>query len=132
MASCTYTYWVFIPPSSVPGEVYCFPRSQLIFSFGRRVVYHSKGLWEYNLKSIPLSVCTTILKRIPGLHFYPKSLLYFNGFVSTSSTKLMEMFFFFKFRIFLSENRKIFKLREYWSKPNVLYINGFDSTSSTN
>ena len=31
-------------PPSVMGEVYCFPRRQLIFSFGRRVMYHSKGL----------------------------------------------------------------------------------------
>ena len=31
-------------PPSVTGEVYCFPRRQLIFSFGRRVIYHSKGL----------------------------------------------------------------------------------------
>ena len=34
-------------PPSVTGEVYCFPRRQLIFSFGRRVIYYSKGLWEY-------------------------------------------------------------------------------------
>ena len=32
--------------SSVTGEVYCFPRRQLIFRSGRRVIYHSKGLWE--------------------------------------------------------------------------------------
>ena len=31
-------------PPSVKGEVYCFPRRQLIFSFGRRVIYHLKGL----------------------------------------------------------------------------------------
>ena len=29
---------------SVTGEVYCFTRRQLIFSFDRRVIYHSKGL----------------------------------------------------------------------------------------
>ena len=33
-----------LPPPSVTGEVYCIPRRQLIFSFGRRVIYHSKGL----------------------------------------------------------------------------------------
>ena len=38
------------------GEVYCFPRRQLIFNFDRRVIYHLKGLWEYIPKSIP-SVC---------------------------------------------------------------------------
>ena len=69
-----------IPPS-VTGEVYCFPRRQLIFSFGRRVIYHSKNLWEYIPKSIP-SVCTTIFKGISGLHFNLKSLmLNINGFV---------------------------------------------------
>ena len=35
---------LIMPPPSVTGEVYCFPRRQLIFSFGRRVIYHSKGL----------------------------------------------------------------------------------------
>ena len=29
---------------SVTGEVNCFPRRQLIFSFDRRVIYHLKGL----------------------------------------------------------------------------------------
>ena len=72
-------------PSSVMGEVYCFLLHQLIFSFicfyfpcfnfedfniYRRVIYHSKGLWEYIPQSIP-SVCTTISKRIAGLRFYP-------------------------------------------------------------
>ena len=36
----------------VTGEVYCFPRRQLIFSFDRRVIYHLKGLREYIPKSI--------------------------------------------------------------------------------
>ena len=31
-------------PRSVTGEVYCFPRRQLIFSFDRRVIHNSKGL----------------------------------------------------------------------------------------
>ena len=78
-------------PAIVMEEVYCFPRRQLIFSFGWCVMY--QGLWEYIPKSIP-SVCTTILKQIAGLCFYHKSLmLYINGFVLTSSTKLR---FFFK------------------------------------
>ena len=38
------TLCIAIPPPSVTGEVYCFPRRQLIFRFGRRVIYHSKGL----------------------------------------------------------------------------------------
>ena len=65
------------PPPSITGEVYCFPRRQLIFSFDRRVLYHLKGLWEYIPKSIPSvcpSVCTTILKRIAGFSFYFKCL----------------------------------------------------------
>ena len=45
-----------MPLPSVTGEVNCFPRRQLIFSFDRHVIYHSKGLWEYILKSIPF-VC---------------------------------------------------------------------------
>ena len=36
-------YYASLPPS-VTGEVYCFPRRQLIFSFGRRVTKHSKDL----------------------------------------------------------------------------------------
>ena len=43
---------LIMPPPSVTGEVYCFPRLQLILSFGRRVIYHLKGLWEYIPKSI--------------------------------------------------------------------------------
>ena len=35
---------IFMPPPGVTGEVYCFPRRKLIFRFGRRVIYHSKGL----------------------------------------------------------------------------------------
>ena len=48
-----------MPPPIVTGEVYCFPRRQLIFSFGRRAIYHSKGLWEYILKSITF-VCPSV------------------------------------------------------------------------
>ena len=35
---------IIMPPPSVTEEVYCFPRRQLIFSFGRRVIDHSKAL----------------------------------------------------------------------------------------
>ena len=45
--------------SSVTGEVYCFPRRQLNFSFDRRVIYHLKGLYEYIPKSIQ-SVCPPV------------------------------------------------------------------------
>ena len=37
---------IIIPTPIVTGEVYCFPRRQLIFSFDRRVIHHSKGLRE--------------------------------------------------------------------------------------
>ena len=47
---------IYASPPSVTGEFYCFPRRQLILSFGRPVIYHLKGLWEYIPKSI-LSVC---------------------------------------------------------------------------
>ena len=35
---------LIMPPPSVTGRVYYFPRRQLIFSFDRRVLYHLKGL----------------------------------------------------------------------------------------
>ena len=35
---------MIMPPPSVTGKLYCFPLRQLIFSFGRCVVCHSKGL----------------------------------------------------------------------------------------
>ena len=38
---------LFIPPS-VTGEVYCFPRRQLIFSFGRRVISFERSLWVHS------------------------------------------------------------------------------------
>ena len=44
-------------PPSVKGEVYCFSRRQLIFSFGRRVIYHSKSLRETFRNRFSLSVC---------------------------------------------------------------------------
>ena len=48
----SHPFFLIMAHPSVTGEVYCFPRRQLIFSFGRRVIYHLKGLSEY----IP-SVC---------------------------------------------------------------------------
>ena len=47
---------VIMPPPRVSGEVYCFPRRQLIFSIGRSIMHHSKCLCEYIPKSIP-AVC---------------------------------------------------------------------------
>ena len=47
---------LIMPSKRVTGEVYCFPHCKLIFSFGGRVTYHSKGLWEFIPKSIK-SVC---------------------------------------------------------------------------
>ena len=38
---------LFIPPS-VTVEVYCFPRRQLIFSFGRRVISFERSLWVHS------------------------------------------------------------------------------------
>ena len=108
-------------------------RRQLIVSFGRRVINHSKGLWEYIPKSIPsgalsvhLSVCTTIFKRIDGLNFYPKSLmLYINRFVWTSSSNKWKAFlsnFESVFEI-LAENRKFCsKLKPFHNLPNTLLV----------
>ena len=69
-------------PSSVTGEVYCFPRRQLILSSRRCVIYHSKGLWQYIPKLIPsvcLSICATIFERIAGLCFNSKGLFPLTG-----------------------------------------------------
>ena len=75
-----------MPPPSVTGLVYCFPRRPLIFSFGR-LMLHSKVFESTFRNRFRLSVCTTIFKRISELCFYPKSLmLYINEFVSSSST----------------------------------------------
>ena len=135
----------------VAGEVYCFPRYQLIFSFGRRVIYHSKGLWEYIPKSIPF-VCTTIFKQIffkriakRELNIDQIAMCYIYQWIHLNKLyKLMKFFFFqisFIFRNFcrkpkiLVENQKVFKRierRECWSNCNVLCINGFVSTSFTN
>ena len=117
-------------------EVYCFSRRQLIFSFSRLVIYHSKGLREYIPKSIQF-VCHFVPRSSNeslDFVFYPKSLiLYINGFVSTSSTNKRKAFFKLVFEL-MAENRKILKRiprRGYWSKCNVLLINGFFSTCST-
>ena len=64
--------WELCLPPSVTGEVYCFHRCQLIFSFGGRVIYHLKGL---RVHSEIDPVCTTIFKRIAGLHLHHKSLI---------------------------------------------------------
>ena len=42
--NCTAFFLIIMPPPCVTGEVYCFPRRQLIFSFDRRVIYHLKSL----------------------------------------------------------------------------------------
>ena len=78
----------------VTGEEYCFPRRQLIFSFDRRVIYHRKVFESTFRSQFSQSVCTAIFKRIAGLSFYPKYfMLCINGFVSTSSTKKLNVFF---------------------------------------
>ena len=128
-----------MPSLSVTGEVYCFPRRQLIFSVGNRVIYHSKGLclWEYIPKSIP-SVCTTIFKRIAGLHCYSKSLMYTSIDSSWRALQTNGKFFFQISNSSLNYWPKTEKYLEqtenrgYWSYCNVLCINGFVSTSSTN
>ena len=52
-----------MPPTSVSGEVYCFPRRQLIFSFGKRVIniisFERSMSSEYIPKSIPY-VCPSV------------------------------------------------------------------------
>ena len=38
---------IIIPPPGTTGEVYCFPRRQLIFSFGGHVLYHSSLIFTF-------------------------------------------------------------------------------------
>ena len=45
----------------VTGEVYCFPRRQLIFSFGRSVII------TYIIRKVFESACHYILKLIPSI-----------------------------------------------------------------
>ena len=92
-----------------------FPRLQLIFSFGRRVIYHSKGLWEYILKSIPsvgmsvcLSVCTTIIKRKLDFIFILNLWCHTSMDLSQWALQTNGKFFFFYFELvftFLAENK---------------------------
>ena len=87
---------LIMPPNGVMG-VYCFPRRQLIFSFGRHVIYHSKGLWEYIPKSILSVRLYHNLQTNSWTSFLSKSLLlYINGFISTSFTNKRKAFFKFR------------------------------------
>ena len=108
------------------GEVYCFPRRQLIFRFGRRVIYHLKGLCEYIPKSIPSVYLHHNLLTNSGTLLL--CLMLYNQWIRLNELyKQMESFFqvsdfFFKI---LTENRKIFKRiagHEYWSNCNVLNV----------
>ena len=116
---------------SVTGVVYYFPRRQLILSFDRCVIYHSKGIWEYIPKSIPsvcLSICTAIFKRIAGLCFYLKCLMDSSWQALQTNRK-----FFFQISS-LSVCTTIFKRIAwlcFYLKYLMLYINGFVTTSST-
>ena len=64
-----------LPPYSVTGKVYCFPRVQLIFSYVRRVIYHSKSLSQFFFVAPPtacteshhLSIPPTIIKSTSNL-----------------------------------------------------------------
>ena len=135
----------YASPPSVTGEVYCFPRRQLIFSFGRGIIYHLDTCRNW----FRLSVCTTIFKWIGGLCFYPKYLmLYIIGFFFYELYKLME--FFLKYRIcfwifdrkpnFFQTNReawlwiKVQCVVYQWISLNKLYklIEGSFSNSSMN
>ena len=65
-----------MPPPSVTVEVYCFPRRQLIFSFGRRVLYHLLECIGYihyieiHIQSYVLSLYAEILFKINILMEY--------------------------------------------------------------
>ena len=98
-----------MPPPSVTGEEYCFPRRPLIISFGMRVILLLKGTYlrvHSEIDSVCLSVCTTIFKRIAGLHFYPKSLM-LTSMDSIQRAPQTNGKFFSKFE-FLGENQFFF------------------------
>ena len=138
-----YSICIIMPPPSVTGEVYCFPRRQLIFSFGRRVIYHSKkGFWKYipnSILSVCLSLCKQVFKRIAGFSLFILNLqccISMDSFRRALQTNGKHFFqisnsftnFWPKTVFFLQKRAR----REYWLNCNVLYINGFVSTSSTN
>ena len=62
---------ILMPPSSVKREVCCFPRPRLIFRFGVRVIYHSKGLLECIPKSISSDCWSVSLYHDLGTNSLP-------------------------------------------------------------
>ena len=52
-----YTNTIFMAPPSVTGEVCCFPRRQLIFNFGRRVILYISFERSLRVHSEIDSVC---------------------------------------------------------------------------
>ena len=102
--------WNYASPPCVKGEVHCFPRRQLIFSFGRRVIYHLKGLWEYIPKLIP-SVCLYHdIQTNSGTLFLSLIFDVIHKWICLNELyKQMESFYFSNFEILfriLAENRK--------------------------
>ena len=92
---------------------YCFPRRQIIFTFSRRVIYHSKVFESTFRNPFRLFVRLYHDHQTNGwTSIYPKSfMLNINGFVSTSSTKQLKASFFkfqISFRINGKKKRKIF------------------------
>ena len=124
-----------MPPPTATGEVYCLSHRQLFsalvgVSYIIRKVFESKFRNWFSL-SVFLSVSRSS-NELLDFRFYPKSfMLYINGFVYASSTKLFLSNFKLVFEL-LAKNQKKFKQmarREYWSKCNVLYINRFVKTN---
>ena len=111
-------------PPSVTGEVYCFPRRQLLFIFDRRVIKYLKGLWEYIPKSIP-SVCLyhDLQTNRGNMFFYLKCLCYTS--MDSSQRALQSNRSFFQIYFWINcRNPKIFKQiarQEYWPKCKVVY-----------
>ena len=65
-----YPYY-YASPLCDMREVYCFPHHQLIFRFGRRVIYHSKGLSEYIHSEILKSIIFVCLYHVLKTNTWP-------------------------------------------------------------
>ena len=68
-----------------------FDNCQKLFLKNRKIIYHSKSIWEYIPKSNS-SVCTRIFK-LAGLCFYPKSLIYTSMDSSWRTLQTNDFFF---------------------------------------
>ena len=66
-----------MPPPSIAGEVYCFTRRQLIFSFGKHVISFERSLTEHSeIDSVLLSVHDLQTNSWTSFLFYIFDIIY--------------------------------------------------------